>query len=151
MVQQRGRLQEDLDTTKLVTQPMRGRLVRRSVSQLLSSIENVGGNRGFWLKLPRTSLVWPSQLRRGRSGEPGRKGWDLGIRAERRIKNKPRVLRGGGCWVVEKEGRRERSERWRDATFILHKSGGGAVYTPCLIQWSQFPNTDLPRDRLLLY
>jgi hypothetical protein len=59
MVRRRGRLREDLGTIKLVTQPMRGRLVRGSVSQLLSSIEAIGGDRGFWLKLPRTSLAWP--------------------------------------------------------------------------------------------
>jgi hypothetical protein len=74
MVRQRGRLQEDLDTAKLVTQLMQGRLVRGSVSQLPSSIKAGGGDHGFWLKLPRTSLAWPSQLRRGRSGEPGGKG-----------------------------------------------------------------------------
>jgi hypothetical protein len=45
-----------------------------TAAQLLSSIEAIGGDRGFWLKLPRTSLAWPSQLRRGRSGEPGGKG-----------------------------------------------------------------------------
>ncbi|PMD14335.1 hypothetical protein NA56DRAFT_711163 [Hyaloscypha hepaticicola] len=44
---------------------------RGSVSQLLSSIEVVGGNRRFWLKLPRTLLAWSSQLWRGRSREPG--------------------------------------------------------------------------------
>ncbi|CAM6005563.1 unnamed protein product [Sphagnum balticum] len=57
-------------------------LVRRSVSQLLSSIKAVRGDCGFWLKLPRTSLAWLSQLRRGRSGKPGGKEWDLGRRAE---------------------------------------------------------------------
>jgi hypothetical protein len=31
--------------------------MRGSASQLLSSIEAGGGDRGFWLKLPRTSLA----------------------------------------------------------------------------------------------
>ena len=66
-----------------------------------------------------------------------------------RIKNEHRALRGGGCWVVEKEGRRERSERWRDATFIPRQSGGGAVHAPCLMRRSQFPDADLPFGRLL--
>jgi hypothetical protein len=77
------------------------------------------------------------------------RGEDLGRRAEMRMKNEHRALRGGGCWVVEKEGRRERSERWRDATFIPRESGGGAVHAPCLMRRSQFPDADLPFGRLL--
>jgi hypothetical protein len=65
------------------------------------------------------------------------------------MKNEHRALRGGGCWVVEKERRRERSERWRDATFIPRESGGGAVHAPCPMRWSQFPDADLPSGRLL--
>jgi hypothetical protein len=75
MVRRRGRLREGLDAVELVTQSMRGGHVRGSASQLLSSIEAGGGDdRGFWLKLPRTSLARSSYLRRGRSGEPGGKG-----------------------------------------------------------------------------
>jgi len=74
MVRRRGRPREGLDAVELVTQAMRGEPVRGSASQLFSSIEAVEGNRGFWLKLLRTSLARSSQLRRGRSGEPGGKG-----------------------------------------------------------------------------
>jgi hypothetical protein len=56
MVRRRGRLREGLDAVELVTRPMRGAPVRGSASQLLSSIESCRGDRGFWLKLPRTSL-----------------------------------------------------------------------------------------------
>jgi hypothetical protein len=35
--------------------------------------EVVESDCGFWLKLPRNLLAWASQLRRGRSGEPGGK------------------------------------------------------------------------------
>ena len=65
------------------------------------------------------------------------------------MKNEHRALQGGGFWAVEKEGRRERSERWRDATFIPRESGGGAVHAPCLMRRSQFPDADLPFGRLL--
>jgi hypothetical protein len=75
MVRRRGKLQESLDAAKLVTRPMRVNL-RGSASQLLSSIEVVGGDRRFWLKPARTLLAWSSQLLRGRSGEPGWKRWD---------------------------------------------------------------------------
>jgi hypothetical protein len=74
MVRRRGRLREGLDAVELVTQSMRGGHVRGSTLQLLSSIGARGGDRGFWLKLPRISLARSSQLRRGRSGEPGGKG-----------------------------------------------------------------------------
>jgi hypothetical protein len=57
MVRRRGRLREGLEAVELVTRPMRGAHVRGSASQLLSSIEAGGGDRGFWLKLPRTSLA----------------------------------------------------------------------------------------------
>jgi len=58
MVRRRGRLREGLDAVELITRPMRGGPVRGSASQLLSSIESYRGDRGFWLKLPRTSLAW---------------------------------------------------------------------------------------------
>jgi hypothetical protein len=82
MVRRRGRLREGLDAVELVTQPMRGGHVRGFASQLLSSIEAGGGDRGFWLKLPRTSLAWSSQLRRGHHGGLAGKGRILGSRAE---------------------------------------------------------------------
>jgi hypothetical protein len=50
---------------QLVTRLMRGGHVRGFASQLLSSIEARGGDRGIWLKLPRISLARSSQLRRG--------------------------------------------------------------------------------------
>jgi hypothetical protein len=65
MVRRRGRLWEGLDAVELVTRPMRGGHVRGFASQLLSSIEARGGDRGIWLKLPRISLARSSQLRRG--------------------------------------------------------------------------------------
>jgi hypothetical protein len=65
------------------------------------------------------------------------------------IKNEHRALRSRGCWVTEKEGRRESSERWRDATFIPRESGG-VVHAPCLMRRSRFPDADLPFGRLLL-
>jgi hypothetical protein len=55
-VRRRGRLREGPDATKLVTRLMLGVLVGGLVSQLLGSIEAVGGDREFWSKLPRTSL-----------------------------------------------------------------------------------------------
>jgi hypothetical protein len=57
MVRRRGGLREGLDAVELVTRPMRGGHVRGPASQLLSSIEAGVGDRGFWLKLPRTSLA----------------------------------------------------------------------------------------------
>jgi hypothetical protein len=41
------------------------RIVRGSASQLLSSIEVVESDRGFWLKLPHALLAWSSQLQCG--------------------------------------------------------------------------------------
>ena len=63
------------------------------------------------------------------------------------IKSKHRASRGGGCWAVEKEGRRERSERWSREIFIPRESGGGPVRVPCLIRGSQFPDAGLPPSR----
>lgn len=60
----------------------RGFTVRGFTSQLLSSIEAGGGDRGFWLKLPRTSLARSSQLRRGHQGDLVGRGRILGRRAE---------------------------------------------------------------------
>ena len=74
MVRRRGRSWEGLDAAELVNRPMRGGVRGGSVSQLFSSIEAGGGDRRFSLKPPRTSLARSSQLRRGRSGEPGGKG-----------------------------------------------------------------------------
>jgi hypothetical protein len=82
MVRRRGRLREGLDAVELVTQPMRGGHVRGFASQLLSSIEAGRGDRGFWLKLPRTLLARSSQLRRGHQGSLEGRGRILGIRAE---------------------------------------------------------------------
>jgi len=48
-----------------------------------------------------------------------------------RMKSEHRATRGGGCWVVEKEGRRERSERWSREILIPRESGGGPVRAPC--------------------
>ena len=45
------------------------------------------------------------------------RGRILGRRAEMRMKSEHRALRGGSCWVVEKEGKRERSERWSREIF----------------------------------
>lgn len=44
------------------------------------------GDRGFWLKLPWISLAQSSQLRRGRSWEPGGKGWDSRQKGRMRMK-----------------------------------------------------------------
>ena len=68
-----------------------------------------------------------------------------------RMKNKHRALRGGGCWVVEKEGRKERSERWSREIFIPRESGGWPVRAPCLMRRSQFPDAGLPSSCLLYY
>ena len=57
-----------------------------------------------------------------------------------RTKNKHRALRGGGCWVVEKEGRRERSERWSREILIPRESGGRPVRAPCPMRGSRFPH-----------
>jgi hypothetical protein len=114
----RGRLREGLDAIELVTQLMRGGHARGSASQLLSNIEAGGGDRGFWLKLSRTSLARSSQLRRDRSGESSEKGQDSRQKGRMHMKSEHRALRDGGCWVVRKGRRRERSERWRDATFL---------------------------------
>jgi hypothetical protein len=57
MVRLGGRLREGLDAVELVTRPMRGGHARGSASRLFSSIEARGGDRGFWLKLPGTSLA----------------------------------------------------------------------------------------------
>jgi len=70
MVRQRGRLREGLDTAKLVTQPMRGRLVRGSVS--LSSIEAIGVIVDLVETAPHLAGVAFSAA--ARSGEPGGKG-----------------------------------------------------------------------------
>ena len=67
------------------TRPMRGAPARGSASQLLSS-RSCKGDRGFWLKLPRISLARSSQLRRGRSWEPGGKGWDSRQKGRMRMK-----------------------------------------------------------------
>jgi hypothetical protein len=82
MVRRQGRLREVLDAVELVTQPMRYGHVMGSASQLLSSIEAGGGDREFWLKLPRTSLARSSQLRRGYQGSLAGKGRILSKRAE---------------------------------------------------------------------
>jgi len=66
-----------------------------------------------------------------------------------RIKNKHRALRGGGYWVVEKEGRREKSEQWSREIFIPRESGGRPVRAPCLMRGSRFTHADLPSGRLL--
>jgi len=68
-----------------------------------------------------------------------------------RIKSKHRALRGGGCWVVKKEGRRERSERWSREILIPRESGGWPVRAPCPMRRSRFPHAGLPSGRLLLY
>jgi hypothetical protein len=39
----------------------------------------------------------------------------------------PSAARGRLAGLLEKEGRRERSEQWRDATLIPRESGGGPV------------------------
>ena len=68
-----------------------------------------------------------------------------------RIKNKHRALRGGGYWVVKKEGRRERSERSSREIFIPRESGGGPVRAPCLMRGSRFPHAGLPSGRLPIF
>jgi hypothetical protein len=68
-----------LDTAKLVTQLMRGRLVRGSASQLLSSIEAIGGDYGFWLKLPCTLLAAFTA-----AAWPIRGAWWEGVRARQK-------------------------------------------------------------------
>ena len=67
-----------------------------------------------------------------------------------RMKNEHRALRGGGCWVIEKEGRRERSERWSREIFIPRESGGRPVHAPYLMRESQFPDAGLPSGHLLI-
>jgi len=81
--------------------------------------------------------------------EPG-----LGRRAENEARAKVGkvgpVSRGVGVvGLCEKEGRRERSERWRDATFIPRESGARPVHAPCLMRGSRFPDAHLPSGRLL--
>jgi hypothetical protein len=56
-------------------------------------------DRGFWLKLPRTSLARSSQLRRGRPGEPGGKGQDSRQKGRMRMK----VAKVETFGVLEKE------------------------------------------------
>jgi hypothetical protein len=51
-----------------------GRVATADGCRDLACLFGCRGDRGFWLKLPRTSLARSSQLRRGRSGEPGGKG-----------------------------------------------------------------------------
>jgi hypothetical protein len=82
IVRRRGRLREGLDAVELVTRSMRGGHVRGSVSQLLSSIETGVGDRGFWLKLPRT--CWRGLLSCGVAdqGSLAGRGRILGRRAE---------------------------------------------------------------------
>ena len=149
MVRRRGRLREGLDAVEPVTRPLRGAPARGSASQLLSSIEAVGAIADSGWSCPAPRWRGPSQLRRGRSGEPGGKEWDLGRRAECAWRASTERCEVEGCWVVEKEGRRERSERWRDATFIPRESGARPVHAPCPMRRSRFPDAGLPSGRLL--
>ena len=76
------------------------------------------GDRGFWLKLPRTSLARSSQLRRGRSGKPGGKGQDSRQKGRMRMKSEHRASRRWrlcGCWKGRKEGKERAMD---DATFL---------------------------------
>jgi len=66
-----------------------------------------------------------------------------------RTKSEQRASQGGGCWVVEKEGRRKRSERWSRDVLIPRESGGWPVRAPCLMRGSRFPDAGLPSGRLL--
>jgi hypothetical protein len=65
------------------------------------------------------------------------------------MKSEHRVLRGGGYWVIEKEGRRERSERWSCEIFIPRESGGRPVRALRLMRGLRFPDAGLPSGRLL--
>jgi hypothetical protein len=103
-------------------------IVRGSASQLLSSIEVVEGDRGFWLKLPRTLLARSSQLRRGRSGEPGGKGEDSRQKGRMRMKREHRASRRWrlwGCW----RGKKKEEERAMDDARFLYPAK--AALGPC--------------------
>ncbi len=119
--------------------------MRRITSQLLSSIKAGGYDRGFWLKLPCTSLAWSSQLQYGQSGEPGGKAQDSRQKGRLRMK----VVKVETLGLLEKEEGGKGASNGQHDVLIPRQSGGRPVCVPCLMRRSQFPDAGLLSGRLL--